>query len=132
MSGIEVAGIVLAVLPLIITAVQNYSDCVEEYSHYKATLHGFRVRLSLEQTIFQDTIERLILPELSEAERALYFSAVGRAVATAGFWSSTELDHKFHSRLGARYEIFMETVTEMRQALEQLMEKLDIDSQGKV
>lgn len=91
MSGIEVAGIVLAVLPLIITAVQNYSDCVEEYSHYKATLHGFRVRLSLEQTIFQDNIERLILPELSEAERALYFSAVGRAVATAGFWNSTEL-----------------------------------------
>ncbi|PVH81336.1 hypothetical protein DL98DRAFT_458239 [Cadophora sp. DSE1049] len=75
MSGIEVAGIVLAVLPLIITAVQNYYDCVEEYSHYKSALHGFRVRLSLEQSFFQDTLERLILPELSDDERAVYFSS---------------------------------------------------------
>lgn len=81
--------------------------------------------------MFQDTLERLLLPELSRDERLLYFSPMTEGVENEKFWTSAELDGKLQSQLGSRYEVFMDAATKVRQVLEKLMDKLDIDSHGK-
>jgi hypothetical protein len=78
-TGVECAGLVLAVLPLVIQAAQMYSEGVEdirdvvESSRSKEKLEEFYGRFFWEVSEFQYQIEQIIdkLPEISDERKSL-------------------------------------------------------------
>jgi hypothetical protein len=135
MTGFEVVGVVLAVLPLIISALGHYGDCLEEYSRYEPTLRNLQIRLRLEQEIFQDTIKRLLLTQLSQLEVVHLFPEEPDhldPIVSASRWASADVQTKLRIRLGNKYSAFLDDMMVMRETLEAMMDKLDIDFQGRV
>lgn len=135
MSGFEVVGVVLAVLPMIISALERYGDCLEEYSRYESTVRNLQIRLRLEQEIFQDTIKRLLLNQLSQLEvENLFPEESGHldAAVPAASWASADVQKKLKTGLGSKHGAFLDDMKVMRETVEALMDKLDIDFQGRV
>ncbi len=57
MTGIEVAGLVLAVLPLLVSAAQNYNNCLEPFWRYRGfpnEAERFLKLLKIQRTIFRN------------------------------------------------------------------------------
>jgi hypothetical protein len=131
MSGFEIVGVVLGTLPLIISAIEHYKDPLEEYSHYESTLKKLRVRLRFNQELFQDTLRRFLLPEFSKSQLDTLFPDITDVTTSAANWGKSEVQAQLRIRLGKRSNTFLDLVQEMLKVLEKLMEKLDLDVQGK-
>jgi hypothetical protein len=63
MSGIEVAGIVLGVIPLVVSGLEHYADGVSTIKvifNYESEFRSLSRRLRVESNIFQNTVEILL------------------------------------------------------------------------
>lgn len=134
MAGIEVVGILLSSLPLVISAVEHYRDGLQplkEYTHYDRTLRGLRIRLRIQQNLFEGTLKRLLISELSQYELQSLFPTPDVPAQASG-WGSEEIEEKLRRRLGIQYQSFTDVVIEMETSMAELMYKLDLDMSGKV
>ena len=134
MSGVEIVGIVLGALPLAISAVEHYHDGLDplrDYLRYNSTLKSLRTRLRVQQDLFEGTLMRLLLGELSTSQAQALFSEVGHHV-DGKQWNTPEIDEKLRNRLGGKYENFMDVIREMEAAMRRLMKNLDIDIEERV
>ncbi|KAI4219034.1 MAG: hypothetical protein L6R36_008607, partial [Xanthoria steineri] len=129
MAGVELIGIVLASLPLAISAIEHYRDGLDpfkDYVRYDCTLKSFRTQLRLQQRFFQDTLKLLLLRYLSPHEVSDLFPDAGQHM-DVGVWATPEIDMKLHQRLGSRYDDFMDAVREMESVMTKLMKGLEIE-----
>lgn len=134
MSGVEIAGLLLGALPLVITAVEHYRDGLDplkDYIRYDSTLKSLRTRLRIQQDLFEGTLQRLLLDELSESQAKALFPKAGQAVDMA-LWRIDEIDEKLHRRFGDKYENFFTVISEMDVVMRRLTNKLDVDIDQKV
>ena len=134
MSGVEVVGIVLGALPLVISAVEHYHDGLDplkDYVRYNSTLKSLRTRLRVQQDLFEGTLIRLLLGELSTSQAQALFSHVGQHV-DGKQWNTPEIEEKLQNRLGGKYENFMDVIREMEATMRRLMKNLDIDIEERV
>jgi hypothetical protein len=133
-TGVEVAGFILAAIPLVISAIEHYRDGLDpliEYSHYDRTLKGLRTRLRIQHNLFEGTLTRLLISDLSPSEAQSILAAIDAPYQTS-LWRNPEIERQLQRRLGKQYETFMDVVCEMDAVMKKLMDKLDIDMQGKV
>ena len=134
MSGVEIVGFVLAALPLVISAVEHYHDGLDplkDYLRYNSTLKSLRTRLRIQQDLFEGTLKRLLLEELSTAQAQALFPDASQH-ADREQWNRPEIKEKIRNRLGGKYENFMDVVCEMETAMRRLMKNLDIDIKERV
>ena len=134
MSGVEIVGFVLAALPLVISAVEHYHDGLDplkDYLRYNSTLKSLRTRLRIQQDLFEGTLIRLLLAELSTSQAQALFPDVGQHV-DGKQWNTPEIDEKLRNRLGTKYENFMDVIREMETAMRRMMKNLDIDIEERV
>ena len=69
----EVVGVVLAILPLIISAAENYECCfrpIERYCHFSSRLDRFQQRFGIQRTIFRNQC-RILLEDIVEHDVAI-------------------------------------------------------------
>ncbi|MCJ1479096.1 hypothetical protein MMC13_007780 [Lambiella insularis] len=69
----EVIGIVLAILPLLVSAAEHYEDCLQpfiRYRHFSTKLEQFQQRLNIQRTIFRNEV-RILLESAIEHEVAV-------------------------------------------------------------
>jgi hypothetical protein len=59
------------------------------------------------------------------------FPAITDVTTSAANWGKSEVQAQLRIRLGKRSDTFLDLVQEMLKVLEKLMEKLDLDVQGK-
>lgn len=62
-TGIEAAGLVLGLFPIVIQGIQFYISSAEEFKemwHHKRTLDKFRRELEMEESIFDNIWSRLM------------------------------------------------------------------------
>lgn len=74
MTGVEVAGLVLGVLPLIVGAIENYEkigDLFLTYRRYSKEVKKFNTELGVQRVIFQNECV-LLLSQVVDDERALH------------------------------------------------------------
>ncbi|KAM0794886.1 hypothetical protein BDR22DRAFT_873746 [Usnea florida] len=112
MSGVESVGFVLAALPLVISAVEHYHDGLDplrDYLRYNSRLKSLRTRLRIQQDLFEGTMKRLLLEELSTPQAQALFPDAGRH-ADREQWNTPEIKKKVRNRLGGKYENFMNIV----------------------
>ena len=134
MSGVEIVGFLLGSLPLAISACEHYReglDPLKDYLRYDRTLKTLHTRLRLQQALYEGTLQRLLLSELSEAQTNALFQGLEYLVDTK-LWGTKEIEEKVHRKLGGQYKTFMDVIGEMEGVMRKLMYKLDIDIQWKV
>lgn len=127
LTGIEVAGLVLAVFPLVINALEYYErglQPIKEWVRFKKEYAAFMNTLCRQKIFFRQNIEDLLGPIVaSDFEMAQLLDNPGGPA-----WKSEDLDMKLHRRLPGKheYECYTTTAEYILQLLEKLKAKLNI------
>lgn len=129
MSGFEIAGVILGSLPLIISALENYTDVTDTFKRarkYKTELKRIQNDLDAESAILLDTLERLVdgLVPAKQLEELL-------KDPSSELWQNETLNIRLQSRLGRSYSVYTHSVNEINATIQQFVERLDLDDQGK-
>lgn len=127
-TGIEVAGLTLAVFPLLVEGLKSYaSGCrtIGEWRKYLFILNKLVRRLRGQNVIFENTCTGLF-EELFTAEQVtdLMKSPGGEG------WKSVEFSRVLHERLLSA-ETFLETVDEMRKSIQELHDLFELSPANK-
>ncbi|KAL2675764.1 hypothetical protein Neosp_011955 [[Neocosmospora] mangrovei] len=120
MSGFEVAGIVLGTLPLVVTALEAYSNFLRDWGKAPAELRSLNRQLSTERLISDVVPQRDVEPMLQDPFGPL--------------WQGKETNDRIRQRLWDSYGPFEDTVKEVEEALDSVMQRLriDVSPSGKV
>lgn len=117
MSGVETAGLMLGVLPLIIEGLKAYSNgvsTIKGYMKYRIPLQDLYDQLDNERVMFQNVCDELLdgLVENNKDKAALLNDLGGDA------WKDPTLEEKLELRLsGASYQIYRRRMDDMNQAV---------------
>ncbi|KAF5970483.1 hypothetical protein FBULB1_9680 [Fusarium bulbicola] len=130
MSGFEVAGIVLGSIPIVVSALQCYMNglgTLQNFRSYKRILRSLILSLKTEHLSLRDICEKLLMgiaPQTRVEE--MIRDPFG------DLWREEEIFDKLRLRLWSSLQVFDDRVQEMREAIEEMMEKLNIGPDGKV
>ncbi|KAF3003202.1 hypothetical protein E8E13_009636 [Curvularia kusanoi] len=130
MSGLEVAGVVLGALPLIISALEHYTQGVntaKRYWRYKSELRALKLQIDTERSIFMNTLEQLLTGIVRVEHIADCIDNPG-----GDCWRDVEIEKRLKVRLGSVHENYIDNVRGMASSLSQIMNKLALDPCGKV
>lgn len=122
MSGVEIAGLALAVLPILIAAAEHTKSRLEPRRA------EFMENLVFEVMILQMSLRRLAkgLSELPNDLRERLSSPQADTDLEAG-WKSSEVVQALKTRLGAAHETFVVTLAATLDCLEKLLERKSLD-----
>ena len=131
MSGFEIAGLVLAVFPIVVKGLSQFTEGVEtikSWKGYKRELAKYSRTLETERNVYLNTIERLfegIIESNEELDELLEDPA-------GAFSQKPQYEEELKDRLGRSYDNYLLVMTDMLEALRKLRMELGIDEQGKV
>ncbi|KAL8829825.1 MAG: hypothetical protein Q9170_006005 [Blastenia crenularia] len=131
MSGFEVAGVVLAVFPILIDGLNHVVDGIEtakRWKRYKVELKDYADILESASVYFFDTLDELLGDIVtSEEEVALLLDNPGGLP-----WKRIEYEERLRKRLDRSYNPYFKTVSKLAQALKSMCEGLGVDNAGAV
>ncbi len=127
LTGVEIAGTVLAAFPLIISAMEHYErgfQPIKEWIRFRGEFATSLNALVRQKIFFRQNIEELLSPIISSDYEmsVLLDSPGGRA------WTDVELNDRLRRRLPGKYEYecYTTTVSYILEVLEKLKGKLKI------
>ncbi|KAI8719935.1 hypothetical protein NCS52_00775800 [Fusarium sp. LHS14.1] len=129
MSGFEVAGIVLGTLPLVVTALEAYSNFLRDWGKAPAKLRSLNRQLSTERVRLCNVCEQLISDVVPQRDvEPMLQDPFGP------LWQGKETNDRIRQRLWDLYGPFEDTVKEVEEALDSVMQRLrvDVSPSGKV
>ncbi|KAJ4333401.1 hypothetical protein N0V95_009427 [Ascochyta clinopodiicola] len=123
MSGIEVASLVIGVLPILVEAVKSYTTIYrgfQTFRHYSKEVKTFSVQLKTQKGIFCNEI-RLLLRLVEDAK------IVDEMIGDAGDcrWGSKQLNDRLSEILQHDFESYKDTIEETVEIVEHL--KLEVE-----
>ncbi|KAF1354686.1 hypothetical protein BDV97DRAFT_395111 [Delphinella strobiligena] len=128
MSGLEVVGLVLGVLPLFISALEHYEKGLGQFKSmfsYRTQLARYRCKLMVEYATYSQTVEYLLISITDEDK---FEDMVSRGFSEV--WKDPTLAIRLQEHLGNVHEAYKFTLTEMRSVIEELATLLDIERKG--
>ena len=128
MSGIEIAGLVLAAFPVIVQGLQQISESVGTVKSWKRSRHelnNYCRTLESEKIALRNTIELLFegILQLDEELEAAISDPEG---------ALSQYEMKLKCRLGNSYPIYIRLMENLLKMLKSAQEELEIDDQGNV
>ncbi|GFG14133.1 hypothetical protein IFM61392_08293 [Aspergillus lentulus] len=124
MTGAEVAGLALAVLPLVVNQLDNYVrglESIKGLRRYRRELEGYSSTLSAQYAIFLNTLEIFLQDVVDDHDdRSELISKPG-----GPGWKDAQFQRRMSERLGRDYNVFTGTLTGLCGLLEGLSNKLD-------
>lgn len=132
MSGLEIAGVVLGVIPLFVSAIEHYEDGIRPFKTlklaiYRQELSTYRTKLSLEYALYTNTLEELLANIVPENEASSMITQGYGAV-----WKQPGLDEKLKRRLGNAHTTYFLVIKQMQDVMAKIASLLDIEKQGNV
>jgi hypothetical protein len=129
MSGVEVAGFVLAAFPLAISALEHYRETAETLGifwkirrEHKTWMHSLKIgRLAFEQNL-----EQFLLPLIADEDELQQLIADPDGPA----WKNPELEKRLRRRLPKSYDLYLESIDHIKDVMEDLKHELGIDKAG--
>ena len=121
-SGIEVAGIALAVFPIVVQSFGSYAQGIEtikKLRRQRRELESYVRVLKTQRVYYLDTIEELLdgIVELDALNEMLQdFDSIS--------WQASEYEQRLQDRLGRSYNSFLESCSELRDSLKSIERKL--------
>ena len=129
-TGLEVAGLALAIFPVVIQSLQFYAKSLQEtkkWWRYSMVARGLLRDLEMERTKFENSCEELLFEVADSAELNLLL-----AHPNGPQWQETHLQIALKSRLGKSFSVFLETVTAIQDTLQDLQARLQRAIPGEV
>lgn len=130
MSGIEVAGIVLAVFPIVVKGLGSYVEGVQTvrtWRQYRRELDGYKRQLETQRVWYLDTLEELLGFVQSEEDLKELISDPGGTS-----WHNLDYEQHLRERLDHSYAPYLRTIRELLSTLQVMQRKLGIDAHGQV
>ncbi|GAB1315508.1 hypothetical protein MFIFM68171_05718 [Madurella fahalii] len=123
MSGLEVAGVVLGILPLAVRALEGYMSVLSSMKHAQRNLRALVRDLETEQLRLQTTCEILL-------DGVAPPSVIDKLVRTPFGPGWKPYNDRLRLRLWTTFGKFEEQVVEMQEAAEELRAKLGLEADG--
>jgi hypothetical protein len=123
-SGIEIAGLALAIAPFIISAIEHYRRGLEPFkiwARYRRELGLLRDILDVENAKLLDTCEQLLQSVVPQDELQKLITHPG-----GPHWQNPVLQDKLKRVLGRSYSSFISALREIKDTLDELYGKLDL------
>jgi hypothetical protein len=125
MSGVEVIGLVLGVLPLVISAAEDYKKAFEplvRWKRFKFAFRDFITSVDIQRQMFQLVLKKLLIrvqlpPE--EKQRLL-------VVPNYEGWSQPDTVDAIRSRLGESYDACMDILRSMKEDMQELQAMMSL------
>ena len=131
MSGIEVAGLVLAVFPIVVSGLRHFTDGLEtikSWKRYHKELSKYARTLETQSIVFLNTTERLFEGIIqSNDELEAFMKDAGQAS-----FRNQRYEERLRMRLGDSYDNYNRIVMDILNALKATGKELGIDENGKV
>ena len=126
----EAASFVLAALPLIIEGLRAYAEgivTIKKWWRYRTLLQHIVRRLEVEQVKLYNTCTNLLQDLVDDDTLHLLLENPG------GFrWREDSLRTSLKLRLGKSFHVFLNTMNDMKEVVELLKARLDLDTDNKV
>lgn len=125
MSGIEVAGIVLAVLPLFVSAWEHYEkglDPVSAFWSWERQLPVQIDKLRTQQCLFECNLDLLIAPIMSPAEREALNGKDFHKI-----WKDESIQLRIKQRLGRALGPFESSLRHFERTCRSIADCLDLE-----
>ncbi|KAF4964633.1 hypothetical protein FSARC_7475 [Fusarium sarcochroum] len=130
MSGFEVVGIVLGSIPIVVSALEYYMrglSTLQTFRNYKRVLNKLILNLNTEYFALQDICEKLLVGIAPHTQiEEMIRDPFGES------WRDAAMVDKLRLRLWTSFEIFDQRIQDVKEAVEEMMEKLNISADGKV
>ena len=129
-TGIETAGLVLAVLPLLITGLEDYQKGLvpmKDWLRYRSVVKSLIRSLKMEQIRLRDTCEKLLSNIVPDEEIADLIASPG-----GPDWCNDHIEETLKDRLRESFVVYMDTIEDMKDLLSKLKVKLGLDYEDKV
>jgi hypothetical protein len=130
MSGVEVAGVILGVLPIVVSCARQYRQGLEpldDWIHFQTSFIEFIDEICHQDMMFQRNIRDLLRPMLENEQDLL---ALVNDIHHPK-WSDGSLNDLLDQRLGDQRDHFVYNLGQMRDLVEGLEKLLQIKD-GKV
>jgi hypothetical protein len=124
-TGIEAAGLALAILPLFVNQIDAYVRGIEKIKglrRYRREFKGYSVGLSTQHAILLNTLEQALEGVVNDEDQV---SELIRDPQGDG-WKDPDLQKRLRRKLDRNYEVFIGNMTGLSELLEQLSHKLEI------
>lgn len=128
-TGIETAGLALALLPVIVNQADNYVQGLETLKtfrsrKYRRDMESYYNSLSTQRTILENVLERCFqgVVEYEEDISELISNPSGP------LWQDSTLQNMLSKKLGRSFDNFIRTVTELAELLQEFSEKLGLST----
>ena len=115
----EIAGIVLAVFPLLGSTIEGV-NLIDSIVTLRQEYWICRSRVARERKEFEDELERLLRPIICDEQRVDYL--ISHPIDDG--WRESELNEKVRMRLGKSYDDYIGTVSSIARDLYSLAESL--------
>ena len=122
MSGAE-AGLALAVLPILISAAEHYSNCFRTFIRYKDfsdEAKQFQTRLYIQKVIFRDQCLRLLADIIDHDDASSMLDVVNHPL-----WKNIALEERLVQLLDESRDACISTI----EMIEERLKALDTESQ---
>jgi len=124
-SGMEIAGLALAIFPLVIEGLEFYASSarkIKELWRYKLSLNRLISDLDTEKCKFENTCTSLLEDIVSDTDLTLLMDDPGGAL-----WEADRIQEKLKCRLRpATVQCYMGRIKELRSSLETLGAELKL------
>lgn len=126
MSGFEVAGIVLAAFPLIISGLEHWRDVAKVGGFYwrvRKEYTACRRDVDFHVLVYKRNLTELLLPTMNDAKKVtdLVKDPGGKG------WSDKAVQDRLEGRLQESYKLYMDIIQEMNDVAEALQNELAFD-----
>ena len=137
MSGLEVVGLVLAILPLLVSAAEHYDDCIRPILRYRKLVievQIFQRKLEVQKAIFINQC-RILLESVVEHDDAVRMLA---SRSNDPCWQNSSLEKQLLEQLGdsteacvTSIELIREKLQVIRKESQSLQDVVDLDKDVK-
>lgn len=120
MSGLEVAGLALAILPIFMSAVQSYNDCSSPFIRYKkfATIaQDYYKGIEVQKIIFRNECRYLLEKFIDHNEASKMLD-----LPTTDAWENKQLDEQLVQQLGESLEACVTVVESIDRRIREINE----------
>jgi hypothetical protein len=128
-TGVEAAGIILAILPLVVNQLDAYVQGLATIKtfrtkRYRRELESYLTKLGTQQAIFLNTLEHL-LEDVADSDDEVR-DLIGNPAGTS--WQDPVFQQRLRKRLGRDHDIYIKTMTILSGLLQNLSDKLGLDT----
>jgi hypothetical protein len=115
LTGVETAGLVLAAIPIFISALEHYNDSLDPIKAFWEYDCQFpiQIRRLCNQHIHYEQTLRLLVAPIADSDRV----ATMIINPNGDFWTSNEMQIRLEERLQESYHVYHETINHMEEIM---------------